>query len=431
MLQEWLLNRFNRSVVVAQLKTLSLLLSLFVSFAFPAFAQTSSVMSLTADASQHGKKIVGYFPQWGIYSNFFLKNVVTSGSAPLLTHLNYAFANVVTNQCQGFDPWADFQVPFPANETVNGKADSKKAGAFVGNFHQLRELKRLYPELKIIMSIGGASADPKAFSLAAEPQNRAAFVASCIDMYIDGNFAPGLHEPGIFDGFDIDWEFPGPADKQNLTGLLREFRQQLNAKRRGLVLTLIGPAGSQNYDNIELNKVQSSIDFFNMETYDYDGPWSNMTGFVAPLYKAHRDPDPTNNANFTIRFYLHSGVEPEKMVFGIPFYGYEWTDVPDIDHGLFDQGTPVGQGSPYNYIVTIEHKFTKYRNLTTEAPWLYDGQTFWTYDDPVAIRFKMDYVREHDLGGAMVWELSNDLSDGRLLKTIAHGLRQDEQGSAH
>jgi chitinase len=412
-------------------KALSLFFWLFMFLAFSAFAQTSSGAASAADQSKPEMKIVGYFPQWGIYSNFFLKNVVTSGSAPLLTHLDYAFADVVSNRCQSFDPWADYQFPFPANESVNGREDSKKAGAFVGNFHQLRELKRLYPELKIIMSIGGGRADPKAFRSAAKPENRAAFVDSCIDKYIDGNFAPGLHEPGIFDGFDIDWEFPGPADKKNLTGLLQEFRRQLDAKRRGLVLTLVGPSDNQGYENIQLNQVQNSIDFFNVETYDYDGPWSNTTGFLAPLYKVHRDHRPIDNVNFTLRFYLNAGVRAEKLVVGIPFYGYEWTDVHDIDHGLFDRGTPVGKGSPYNYIVTIEGKFTRYRNRTTRSPWLYDGTTFWTYDDPVAIRFKMAYVREKHLGGAMVWDLSGDLFNGLLLKTIARGLRQGEEGSVH
>src|ERR1700738_1555990 len=59
-------------------------------------------------------KIVGYFPRWGVYSKYFVKNVVTSGSARVLTHLDYAFANVVNNRCVSFDPWADYQAPFKA-----------------------------------------------------------------------------------------------------------------------------------------------------------------------------------------------------------------------------------------------------------------------------------------------------------------------------
>src|ERR1700730_15295274 len=106
----------------------------------------------------HGrKKIVGYFPQWGVYGGFFVKNLISSGSASLLTHLDYAFANVQNNQCVSFDTWADYQKPLTADQTVNGQADSQAPNAFVGNFHQLKELKKLYPHLKTIMSIGGGS----------------------------------------------------------------------------------------------------------------------------------------------------------------------------------------------------------------------------------------------------------------------------------
>src|ERR1043166_4264170 len=62
---------------------------------------------------------VGYFIQWGIYGrSFFVKNLVTSGQAAKLTHVNYAFANVSedghcfeANQAGEGDAWADYQRP--------------------------------------------------------------------------------------------------------------------------------------------------------------------------------------------------------------------------------------------------------------------------------------------------------------------------------
>jgi chitinase len=367
-------------------------------------------------------KIVGYFPRWGIYSSYFVKNVVTSGSAGLLTHLDYAFTNVVNNRCVSFDPWADYQAPFTAAHAVNGEADSH--AAFAGNFHQLQELKKLYPHLKIIMSVGGGSADPNAFRIAALPQNRGAFVKSCVDMYIHGSFAPGLHEPGIFDGFDVDWEFPASvADRENFTGLIEEFRRQLDAVRPGLTLSIAGPPDRWSYQFIDLNQAQRYLDYFGVMTYDYDGPWKHTTGFVAPLYRSVKDPDPNNNASATIEAYLEAGVEPGKIVFGVPFYGYEWTNVPNIDEGLFEPGAPHGQGAAYNFIVTIESQFQKRRDSITQALWLYNGTNFWTYDDAISIKFKMEYVRSRNLAGVMAWNLGHDLSDARLLNAVVSGLK--------
>jgi chitinase len=50
---------------------------------------------------------------------------------------------------------------------------------------------------------------------------------------------------------------------------------------------------------------------------------------------------------------------------------------------------------------------------------LYDAKsgTWITYDDPEAVRAKMAYVREHQLGGVVIWELGAD--DGRLMQAIA------------
>jgi chitinase len=367
-------------------------------------------------------KVVGYFPRWGIYSNYFVKNVISSGSAPLLTHLDYAFANVVNNRCVSFDPWADYQAPVTAGHAVNGQADIN--GAFAGNFHQLQELKKLYPHLKIIMSIGGGSSNPNAFRTAALSANRAAFVKSCVDMYIRGYFAAGLVAPGIFDGFDVDWEFPASTtDRDNLTSLLAEFRHQLNAVRPGLTLAIAGPNGRWAYQYINLNQAQQYLDYFGVMTYDYDGPWKYNTGFVAPLYRSLKDPEPNNNASATVEGYLESGVAPGKIVFGVPFYGYQWSNVPNIDNGLFEPGTPDGQGAAYNFIVTIESQFQKRRDSITQALWLYNGSHFWTYDDATSIKFKMDYVRRQNLGGVMAWNLSHDLSDGRLLNAVVSGLQ--------
>src|SRR5258708_38196200 len=94
------------------------------------FGQTASAARATAAQASHGsgsssQHVAAYFTQWGIYSGFFEKNLVTSGTAAHLTTLNYAFSNISSNlQCSQGDAWADYQRPFAASESVNGQADS-------------------------------------------------------------------------------------------------------------------------------------------------------------------------------------------------------------------------------------------------------------------------------------------------------------------
>jgi chitinase len=132
----------------------------------------------------------------------------------------------------------------------------------------------------------------------------------------------------------------------------------------------------------------------------------------------------------TTRGYKDAGVPADKMLLGLPFYAYSWNQVPGANNGLFQLGEPVAQDSPYHYITSIRDKFTIYRDPNSMAPWLFDGWTFWTYDDEISIAAKLKYAREQSLGGVMIWELSGDTSDGKLLKTIFEQVRSYKDDNA-
>jgi chitinase len=423
------------------------------------FLSTGYAQARTLDRGHDtSPQIVGYFTQWGIYSGYFVKNLVTSGAASKLTVINYAFGNVSTNlQCfevnqagEG-DAWADYQRPASANESVNGVADSASQN-LRGNFNQLKELKALYPRLKVVLSLGGWTWSARFSDAALTQQSRAAFVKSCIDQYILGNLpqlngdsagGPGA-AAGVFDGFDIDWEYPAsagntgnvyrPEDTHNFTLLLAEFRKQLNAlgdqTHRHYLLTIAAPAGQAKYSKIELSKIHRSLDWINLMTYDYHGPWETTTNFDAPLFGSPADPSPPaikiDTIDHTVNAYLAAGIPPEKLVLGIPFYGHGWSNVPDINHGLYQGNAstqPAGSGTEnYNVLKTLTG-YTSYRDPITKAFWIFNGSTFWSYDDPQMIQVKMDYVHRQGLGGTMIWSLDGDDATGTLISTIYQGLR--------
>jgi chitinase len=66
--------------------------------------------------------------------------------------------------------------------------------------------------------------------------------------------------------------------------------------------------------------------------------------------------------------------------------------------------------------------FTRYWDGKAFASWLFDGTTFWTFDDPRVMKHKAHYVRRKGLGGIMFWELSGDTPDGELIDAISDGL---------
>jgi chitinase len=374
-------------------------------------------MGLSGAAEESPKPLlVGYFPQWGIYNDppYYVKDLITSGSAPLLDQLNYAQGHIMNARCAVADPNADLNLTYTAVNSVDGSADNP-ISPLRGSFHQLQELKKLYPRMKILISLEGKAAS---FAEAAQPENRAAFVSSCIDMFVRGHFAAGADAPGIFDGFDLDWEYPQQEDAPNYLALLQEFRKQLDAAHPGLKLTIAAGPSPRMYHSVDFSAVAKVVDLIGLMNYDYSGPWHKETGFHAPLYSDH-----SGSADGTIKQYEEDGVPAEKLLLGVPFYGYSWKSVGAENHGLFQPGEAVHEDRPYRYIQTLIGASTVYRDETAQAPWLYDGDTFWTYEDPVSARFKSAYAEQHHLGGVMVWELGEDSSDGQLLKAVHAGLR--------
>ena len=394
------------------------------------------------------KVLAGYFEEWSIYSaNYNIADLQANGVAGRLSHLVYAFANVTTTpapSCAIADAWADFETPYLP--PTGGIASQ---WPLYGNFAEILKLKQLNPNLKTLISIGGASAaNTSAFVAAAStPAGRTALVASCIDMFIVGNVGSdwngNITAPGLFDGFNIDWEFPTAADKQNFTALLQEFRRQLNVLSqttgKQYVLTADSPAGSQNYVNIELPKVAKVLDFFTIDGYNYAGSWDTVTNHASPLFDSPRDPNYGQGLDIedTISAYLKAGVPGKKIVLGVPLYGAGWQGVPAANNGLYQASTgpatsPTGDTlatdgvATYNTLQNLPG-FTRSFDLRRLAVSIYNPstQTFWTYDDPATARLKMAYIWLRvpgGLGGAFAWALKDDDPNGTMMKTMAAGL---------
>ncbi|MEZ0076768.1 glycoside hydrolase family 18 protein [Planotetraspora sp. GP83] len=250
-----------------------------------------------------GKVRVGYLAQRGPFGGTStVKTLDTSGEIAWLTHVNYAFANIdpdtltcasgVTrppssdpgdpDQGDGAgDAWADYQRGFTAAESVDGVPDAPDA-ALAGNFNQLKKLKARHPGLKTLISIGGWTYSKYFSDVARTAASRQKFVKSCVDTYIRGDLpvAGGRGGPGsargVFDGIDIDWEWPGAQghvgnhvtgeDKDNLTALLAEFRAQLDALGRAMgrryLLTAYLPDDPEKiHAGWDLDRIYDSLDF--------------------------------------------------------------------------------------------------------------------------------------------------------------------------
>lgn len=409
--------------------------ALLVSASFIAVAAAGAATPSKSVAESQHRLLVGYFPQWGLYNEhpYTVKQLVESGAAGMLDHLNYAQGFVTNGRCSVADPNADLNYTFTAETSVDGKPDSPTA-PFRGNFHQLVELKRMYPRMKILISLEGHAPD---FAADAQPEVRAAFVASCVDLFLKGNFGPSARAPGLFDGIDIDWEYPRGEDAKNYVPLLREFRRQMDAFHPGLLLSVaLGPSPHM-YGDADIEEIGRLADVAGLMTYDFNGPWSSTTGLIAPLSTSEPDEESVERS---VTAWKDAGIPADKLLVGLPFYGYAWHDVGDENHGLGQDGKPEHDDHPYREIQRLIRSDPPpamvaalspptqppppvvYRDPKSQAPWLFDGDSFWTYDDPTSIRSKASYVASQQLGGFMVWELGEDTSDATLLRAAHRAL---------
>lgn len=333
-------------------------------------------------------RIVAYLAGWSTYGTY---NILRDLDASRITHLNYAFALINT----------DLKV------TMGDVVQDPK------NFADLRKLKEIYPHLKTIIAIGGWSGSANFIEAAATEEAREIFAESAVDFMIQHGF----------DGVDLDWEYPvtgggpgtypNPADRDNYPLLLETLRNKLDEQgekdNKHYLLTIAGGATAGFANNTQLGLSQQYLDYVQIMTYDIHGPWELLADFNAPLFD---DGGKTYSVDRGVQAYLDAGVPRDKLVMGVPFYGYRYNVTSGEDNGL--RKPFLGSGSiTYNRLIRddlISNGYQFFWNEGSKVPYLYhpEEQIFISYDDQISMRYKAEYIRDQQLGGAMIWEISQD-----------------------
>ena len=279
------------------------------------------------------------------------------------------------------------------------------------------DLKKDYPGLKIMVSVGGWGGCAPCSELFASEEHRRTFAKTAVELFRKYHV----------DGLDLDWEYPAiegypghpfsDTDRDNFTALVKTIRAEMDS---GMILSFAA-GGFERYleRSIDWENVIPQIDFVNLMTYDLVGGYSTVTGHHTPL----DDNDKTSESvTRCVNWLLDHRVPSTKLIVGAAFYARVWENVPDSNRGLYQAGR-FRQGVAFrnfNSYFTDSTGYNYYWDRKAKAPFQYSPtlKLFATFDDERSVKKKALFVRKKKLGGMMFWELAQDKEKNGLLQVI-------------
>ncbi len=225
-----------------------------------------------------------------------------------------------------------------------------------------------------------------------------------------------------FSGINIDIEYTGeitPQLQQRMTELMKTLNQHLDTKYSHVQLSIDVYASSADSSNIwQIEPLAQEVDYLIIMAYDFHRRSSPQAGPVAPLFggKKYWDSDISQNLQ---KFLEH--VPPEKILLGVPFYGYEW----QTTSGQSQAHTFPNTGSTASF-ERVQELLSQAKDLNLKQEWneealspylsyQQDGGTYVVYfENSRSLSYKLDYVNQLNLGGIAIWALGYE-GDSREL----------------
>ncbi|XP_060930123.1 chitinase-3-like protein 2 [Limanda limanda] len=319
------------------------------------------------------------------------------------THLIYAFSDI--------------------NE-FNELVPTRRAEIF--RYQVFNGLKTRNPSLKTLLAVGGPTFNKEKFTtMVSTTQKRTTFIQSAV----------ALLRLFQFDGLNLDWMYPvgaggDPDNKQKFTLLCKElnaaFETEGNEHNRDrLILTASVSAEREVIDaSYEVKNITKNLDFLNVLTYDFHGPWENVTGHHSPLFRGSNDTGDKiyYNTDSAMQYWLDKGADAQLLNLGLAAYGRAFSlssassDVGAPANGTGEEGCYTGEEGFWAYYETClytEGELVQ-RIPDQKVPYAITENQWVGFDDTLSISTKVSYLKGKSFGGAFVWSLDLDDFSGNF-----------------
>lgn len=447
-------------------------------------SEKTMTQETTNDSGQ--KQVIVYYPNW----NLDLKAADAGGEVGSIawdsvTIINHAFFAPTPDDGTTESSWdrkaqnLEARTKFKLVSTIpSADFEDDKKSAYNdlprNHFTQYAEYSRKYPDVKIMISVGGWTRSGYFSEMVYTPEGRTSFITSCVDL---------LKEYSFIGGIDIDWEYPagsmdGPRypendddqgcpiwsspaeDNSNFTLLLSEMRSTFDKEfGEGTKLITACASSSTGWTLPCQDWVawEPYLDYINIMTYDLAGKWAGVTG--------HQTPE--NLTLSAVAYFVTHKIEKSKLNIGSPMYPLwlkmKGDKIPSYVMGAAidtsaDMTEPISDTAHtqqfehesvigYTYSI-VDNKCVKEEDFdkseggtktgwvagfdkSAGAAYLYNNDPkspyymwFATYENPLSLQCKIDMIHHYNLAGIIVWESTQDTPDHLMIKRMYDGLNK-------
>ena len=428
------------------------------------------------------KQIIVYFANWYVGRKPAAKGgEVASIPWDRVTYVNHAFWAVAPadgstetsfeRRDKSAAPRSEFTIlsMYPDNDYGNQAPSEMEPSLPKNHFAQYEAFSKRYPDVNIMISIGGWARCGYFSEMAYTAAGRSSFIQSCVDL---------IRKYPWIGGIDIDWEYPGCStagerqpdpnagdgdegcpiwgtaaeDSANFVSLLSELRTALDEHFGNGVKKLTACAGGSTTAILPRQNWAAAapyLDMINLMTYDLAGTWDGVTGHASSFQGAKKAADyltalgiPENkicigSPLYAISFLMNE-MNPDQII-GAPAASHRATDkeVAETECRAFEDQAVSGYTLKKEGVKWIKDTdFTKngcgwhFAHDDKEgAAYLYNDDAaspyykwFLTYENALSLQTKLDYINETDLAGIIIWECSQDTADYCLITQMAENL---------
>ncbi|ODA40970.1 glycoside hydrolase family 18 protein [Desulfosporosinus sp. BG] len=210
-----------------------------------------------------------------------------------------------------------------------------------------------------------------------------------------------------YQGLDFDFEYLGAENRERYVRFLQKARQLLKPRGYYLSAALAPKFRTEQpgvlYEGHDYQAIGQVVDFIFFMTYEWG--WSGGEPMaVSPIHQMRK-----------VMQYAVSVVPRDKIMMGMPLYGYDWT-LPYVPGGKFAKSISPQKalGLALRYGVNIEY------DKASQAPWFrytdeQGAQHEVWFEDARSMQAKFNLVKELGIRGFYYWVLGNDFPQNWLL----------------